>query len=89
MQMTPALRCAAAMTAATALFAVLGPTVGAQDFGAERRGLSASVGLGASSAGVACVPKCKLERYSGASFLLRGAAHVTPQLAIVFEANGF
>ena len=82
-------RAVTATTAFAALYAAAGKSLGAQDFAAERRGLAASIGVGASNAGVLCVPKCQADRRSGVSFMLRGLANLTPQVAVAVEVNGF
>jgi len=60
----------------------------AQDY-EERRGAGATIGIGASSAGVNCTPQCGGDRYSGPTYLLRGTAAVTPQLTLAAEADEF
>lgn len=67
----------------------LPPSAGAQDYYAARSGLAAAVGVGASSAGITCSPRCNGDRSTGPTFTLRGVANVTPQLAVLVEANGF
>lgn len=61
----------------------------AQDYTAERNGMSATLGVGLSSAGLTCSPRCSGDRRTGPTFQLRGAAAVSPQFTLVVEGNTF
>jgi hypothetical protein len=61
----------------------------AQDYAAARAGLAAAVGVGISSAGITCTPRCGGDRSTGPTYTIRGVANVNPQLAVVVEGNGF
>ncbi|MDA1081291.1 MAG: hypothetical protein O2973_06375 [Gemmatimonadetes bacterium] len=74
---------------AAAIAAGLATSAGAQGVYNERAGMTASIGVGAGTAGLSCVPKCKGDRLSGPVLLIRGAANVAPQLTIALEANLF
>jgi len=89
MQPTLNLKRAFVAVSAAAMCATAAAPLHAQDFSAERRGLAASFGVGATTAGVSCVPKCEADRRSGASFMFRGAANITPQITVAAEVNVF
>ncbi len=62
------------------------PALG-QDFEAERGGLTSSLGVSLSSAGVSCVPDCSASRRSGPTFLIRGGAHLSSRFSMVIEGD--
>lgn len=79
-----------AMVAALAMLAA-GTTrsAQAQDYAAERSGLTASIGAGPGSSGISCSPRCQGDRLTGPVVQLRGAAHVAAQFTIALEGNFF
>ncbi|HVZ49457.1 MAG TPA: hypothetical protein VG916_11780 [Gemmatimonadaceae bacterium] len=61
----------------------------AQDYVPTRNGMTATFGVGISSAGLNCTPACASDRRSGPTFQVRGAAAVAPQLTLAIEGNSF
>jgi hypothetical protein len=64
-------------------------TAVAQDYLPERYGMTAALGVGAATAGIACNPRCQGDRQTGPVYQVRGAANVTPQFTIAIEGNVF
>lgn len=75
------------LVAAAAL--CVGTAAGAQDYDAGRAGATATLSLGASSAGVNCTPRCGGDRNSGPTYSFRGMEALNPQFSLGVEADVF